>query len=76
MVVALALFNVIHPGKVLVGPESGFPKLSKQEKREAKALNRAQKEEKKKAKKEGRHVRLGDDDVVALKRIEPSMGNV
>ncbi|MCJ1353020.1 MAG: hypothetical protein MMC33_003004 [Icmadophila ericetorum] len=39
MFIALVLFNVIHPGRILVGPESEFPKkvkLSRAEKKRAK----------------------------------------
>jgi hypothetical protein len=50
MFVALVLFNVVHPGHVLVGEGSEFPRLSRKEKKE---LKRVKKEEKK-AKKEGK----------------------
>ncbi|MCJ1236349.1 hypothetical protein MMC14_004330 [Varicellaria rhodocarpa] len=39
MVCALVLLNIVHPGRILVGPESEFPKkvkLSKEEKRRVK----------------------------------------
>jgi hypothetical protein len=47
MFVALALWNVWHPGKVLVGPDSEFPKLTRAQKRAAKAEKKAEKEQKK-----------------------------
>jgi hypothetical protein len=37
MLVAFYLMNVVHPGRVLVGPESEFPRLSRKEKKAAKA---------------------------------------
>ncbi|KAJ7272982.1 RTA1 like protein-domain-containing protein [Mycena rebaudengoi] len=37
MFVALSLWNVWHPGQVLVGPDSEFPKLSRAQKRAEKA---------------------------------------
>jgi hypothetical protein len=37
MFVALALWNVWHPGQVLVGPDSEFPKVSRAQKRAEKA---------------------------------------
>ena len=36
MVFALVIFNVIHPGKILVGPDADWPKLSKEEKKATK----------------------------------------
>lgn len=36
MFIAILLFNFYHPGKALVGPESEFPKLSREQKREQK----------------------------------------
>jgi len=49
MFFALVLMNLVHPGRILVGPESEFPKgKSRKEKREAKK----EKREAKKAKKE------------------------
>ncbi|KAJ4401150.1 hypothetical protein N0V91_008172 [Didymella pomorum] len=52
MCLALLLLSVIHPGRVLVGPESEFPQLSRKEKKtmeqEKKALRREKKEEKRK----------------------------
>jgi hypothetical protein len=45
MLLALVIMNFAHPGRILVGPGSEFPKgLSRKEKREAK---RARKEEQK-----------------------------
>lgn len=47
MFFALIVFNVIHPGKILVGPDANWPKLSKEEK---KATKKAKKEAKQLAK--------------------------
>lgn len=44
MLLALTLLNIVHPGSVLRGPESEFPRMSRKEK---KALKKAKKEEKK-----------------------------
>lgn len=64
MLLAALLLNICHPGMVLKGPDSEFPRLSRKEK---KALKREKKEEKrrrkwekkeaKQAKKEGRFPR-------------------
>ena len=53
MILALASFHVYHPGKVLVGPESEFPKQTKEEKQALKAEKKLAKAEKRKAKVEG-----------------------
>jgi hypothetical protein len=36
MLIALLLLNVAHPGWVLYGPDSEFPRLTRKEKKEAK----------------------------------------
>ena len=54
MLFALLLFNVVHPGRILTGPDSEFPKkvkLSKEEKKSLKAEKKAAKAEKKSNKK-------------------------
>jgi hypothetical protein len=43
MFLALIIFNAVHPGKVLVGPDAEWPKVSKEDKR---AMKRAKKEAK------------------------------
>ncbi|KAF4990690.1 hypothetical protein FDECE_14272 [Fusarium decemcellulare] len=48
---ALVLLNVMHPGFVLRGPGSEFPKLSRQEKKALKQQKKREKEQKKAAKK-------------------------
>jgi hypothetical protein len=54
MFLALAILNVIHPGRVLQGPDSEFPKVSRQEKKrikqDKKEAKRAEKERKKRGK--------------------------
>ncbi|KAF5713375.1 phospholipid-translocating ATPase [Fusarium mundagurra] len=47
MLIALVLLNIMHPGFVLRGPDSEFPKLSRKEK---KAIKQQRKMEKKQAK--------------------------
>ncbi|KAF5678814.1 phospholipid-translocating ATPase [Fusarium heterosporum] len=49
ILIALVLLNAMHPGFVLHGPESEFPKLSRKEK---KALRQQKKQEKKQEKKQ------------------------
>ena len=51
MFLAIFILNIMHPGRVLVGPGSEFPKLSRKEKKLLKAQNKAAKAEKKAAKK-------------------------
>jgi len=63
MLISGILFNLVHPGRVLRGEGSEFPKgPSRKEKKEAK---RIRKEEKKAAKAEKK----------AAKRVEKDMGN-
>ena len=40
MLTAIAMFNVYHPGRALVGPESEFPKKTKAEKKEDRSRRR------------------------------------
>jgi hypothetical protein len=40
MFLALLVFHIYHPGKVLVGPESEYPKMTKEEKRQRKEEKR------------------------------------
>ena len=53
MILALTAFHIYHPGKVLVGPESEFPKRTKLEKQALKEEKKLVKVEKKKAKVDG-----------------------
>lgn len=56
MLFALLLFNLVHPGRILIGPESEFPKkvkVSKAEKKSIKAEKKAAKAEKKSNKNKG-----------------------
>lgn len=63
MVLALVLLNVVHPGIVLRGENSDFPRLSRKEKkhlkREKKEAKQAAKAEKKKQRKSGKVVEDG-----------------
>ncbi|OCK73134.1 hypothetical protein K432DRAFT_254932, partial [Lepidopterella palustris CBS 459.81] len=52
MFTALIILNVWHPGRVLVGPDSSFPKLTRKEKKALKAEKKAIKAEKKAQKSE------------------------
>jgi hypothetical protein len=63
MFLALLVFHIYHPGKVLVGPDSEYPKVTKEEKRLRKEQKRAVKQEKKRAKSEKR---IGNSDVSEL----------
>lgn len=49
MLISIALMNIVHPGRILVGEGSEFPRISRREKKEMKRL---QKLEKKAAKEE------------------------
>lgn len=61
MFLAIFILNVMHPGRVLTGPDSEFPKLSRQEKKLLKAQNKAAKADKKAAKKKGKGATLTDE---------------
>jgi hypothetical protein len=54
MFLALILYHIYHPGRVLVGPDSEYPELSKEEKAARKEEKAARKEEKRRAKGEKR----------------------
>lgn len=58
MIIAALLLNIVHPGLVLKGPESEFPRLSRKEKRalkeEKKAVKRQRKQDKQLAKEQRR----------------------
>jgi hypothetical protein len=43
MFFGFGLFNIFHPGRILVGPESNFPKLTRAEKRELKRKKKVEK---------------------------------
>jgi len=47
MLIAVSLMCFIHPGHSLVGPESEFPKVSRKQKKAAKAAAKAEKRAKK-----------------------------
>lgn len=48
MFLSLVVMSIFHPGRVLKGPDSEFPKLSRREKREIKAAKKAAKKAEKK----------------------------
>ncbi|KAK5987978.1 putative lipid transporter atnI [Cladobotryum mycophilum] len=51
MVLALTIMNLMHPGLVLRGPDSEFPKVSRAEKKAIKAAKKEEKKQRKAAKK-------------------------
>lgn len=51
MFFALVVLNVLHPGRVLRGPDSDFPRLSRAEKKRVKQEKKAQEATKKAEKK-------------------------
>ncbi|PYH91577.1 hypothetical protein BO71DRAFT_401275 [Aspergillus ellipticus CBS 707.79] len=61
MFVALVGLNIVHPGLVLVGPDSEFPRVSRQEKKQIKKEKKAAKAERKAAKKEAKRKTQGSD---------------
>lgn len=54
MFLALALLNVVHPGTILKGTQSEFPRLTRKQKKELKRQKKEQKQQKKAEKKAGR----------------------
>lgn len=64
MLLALLILCVFHPGRILVGAESEFPRVSRKEKKaikkEKKDKKKAEKEEKK-ARKQRRKLGIEDD---------------
>lgn len=52
MMVALLLLAIYHPGRYLVGPESEFPRVSREEKKARKREKKAAKLEEKEASKD------------------------
>ncbi|PKX99666.1 RTA1 domain-containing protein [Aspergillus novofumigatus IBT 16806] len=54
MFLALLILNVIHPGRVLRGPDSEFPKVSRQEKKRIKQEKKEAKKAEKERKKHGK----------------------
>lgn len=64
MLLALLILCVFHPGRILVGPESEFPRVSRKEKKAIKKEKKAQKiaaKEEKKAKKQARKLGIEAD---------------
>ncbi|KIL92702.1 hypothetical protein FAVG1_03882 [Fusarium avenaceum] len=69
ILIALVLLNVMHPGFVLRGPDSEFPKLSRKEK---KALKQQKKQEKKQAKETKKARKAGAQELKNLSVDERS----
>ncbi|KAF5647333.1 phospholipid-translocating ATPase [Fusarium sp. NRRL 52700] len=63
ILIALVLLNILHPGFVLRGPDSEFPKLSRKEK---KALKQQKKMEKKQAKEAKKARKMGVQELKNL----------
>lgn len=67
MLLAFLLLNAVHPGWVLRGPDSEFPRLSRKEKkqlkREKKDAKKAAREAKKEAKEAKRHGKVSSQEV-------------
>ena len=64
MLVAISLLCLVHPGRILVGPESEFPRLSPKEKKE---LKRQKKEGIKQRKEERRRIKAERKGMVEWK---------
>ncbi|KAK6599210.1 hypothetical protein ACHAPC_006832 [Botrytis cinerea] len=70
MLIAVALMNVVHPGRILVGEGSEFPRLSRREKKEMKRL---QKMEKEAARNEKKAIKMGKkDNIIYIGLDEPA----
>lgn len=52
MLLALSLINLVHPGMVLKGPESEFPRLSRKERRAQLQQEKEQRQQKKEEKRQ------------------------
>lgn len=55
MAISLVLLNAVHPGMVLQGPDSEFPRVSRAEKKALKQQKKDEKRQRKAAKKGGHH---------------------
>lgn len=71
MTLALMLLNLVHPGLVLRGPDSEFPKITRAEKR---AIKKQKKDEKKKRKEE-KKVKKTKDPSGSTEWIQLEEGN-
>jgi RTA1 like protein len=56
MVLAMVLINIVHPGRIMTGPDSEFPRLTRAEKKELKRTRKAEK----RVCKEAKLLKLGD----------------
>ncbi|KAF7587594.1 hypothetical protein BBP40_007014 [Aspergillus hancockii] len=73
MFIALLVINIVHPGRILQGPDSEFPKVSRQEKKQLKQQKKAAKKAELEVKKQarGKH-----DDVESGPLPSQDEGNV
>lgn len=70
MLISIALMNIVHPGRILVGEGSEFPRMSRREKKEMKRLRKL---ERKAAKEEKKMIKSGKkDDVVYIGLDNPT----
>ncbi|EAW14620.1 RTA1 domain-containing protein [Aspergillus clavatus NRRL 1] len=64
MFLALALLNIVHPGRVLRGPDSEFPRISRQEKKRLKQEKKTAKKAERAQKKDPKGGMHGDFDAL------------
>lgn len=75
MFLAILLLNVFHPGRVLVGPDSEFPKLTRKQKKEMKREEKEEKRRRKAGKKAGRKgMGVYEGDGVMLREMDTRDG--
>lgn len=73
MLIALILLNIFHPGRVLVGPDSDFPRLNRAEKKRLKQEKKERKDARKAEKrrfgrgKDSDPLRDGSEEVVPVR---------
>ena len=70
MFTTIFLFNALHPGRVLVGSESEFPKRTRQQKKEEKAQKKEAKRQKKEERKEEKERRKQRKDGGSEEKLE------
>ncbi|RAL62629.1 hypothetical protein DID88_004475 [Monilinia fructigena] len=69
MLIAVGLMNIVHPGRILVGEGSEFPRISRREKKEMKRLRKL---DKKAAKEKKQSIKMGKKDDVYIGLDEPT----
>ena len=76
MFVAFSVMNAVHPGRVLVGPESEFPRMSRKEKKVAKAEKKERKAKEKEEKKAAKEERKRKNQEWAWTGLESGRGSI